>query len=903
MNRYFALVLISACASAPAPAPAPSAPPQAPALAAPAETAPAVRLPSDTRPTAEAIELSIDPAQPRFSGAVDLSIVLDHPRSVIWLHGRGLHVTRVEASPGGNTVITGSWHEQDARGLASITLARPLPAGPAQLHVEFDAAFGTNDAGLAKLVQGGAPYVFTQFEPIDARAAFPCFDEPGFKIPFEVTLVVPDGQQAIANTRELGRRAEGTQQRIHYAPTLPLPSYLLAFAVGPLDVVPVADIPPNAIRKTPLPLRGVATHGNGGHMTFALAHAGELIALLEQYTGIAYPYDKLDLIAVPDKRGAMENAGAVMFEDHLLFVDGPVSLRQRRGYASVVAHELAHQWTGDLVTMAWWDDLWLNEAFATWIAAKVSERWDPSLHLELSELDEVQHAMGADALITARQIRQPIDSTDDIADAFDAITYTKGGAVLAMFEHWVGEDAYQRGLHDYLTKHRFGNATADDFLDAESAAAGKDIKAAFHSFLDQPGVPFVEADVRCSGGPPRLHLKQSRYLPIGSKGDAARTWQLPVCARFGLGKAQHDACTLLTEAEGDLALGNACPDWVQPNANAHGYFRFSLAPADLAKLAQRGLPQLSPRDRIAYANSLRAAYNRGTTSFAELLPAARALIDDPMPLLASQAMSMIEDAHDWTLGTPQQPAVDRDGRALYGPLGKRLGWTPAKAETSDRTELRSAVLGFLAVTVHDPDVRTEARRRGLAYLDHGKGIRRDAVDPNLVGLVLRVAGEDADQALWDRARAMLLATQDPELRRNLLAFLGSNQKPEIAAAVRELAFDPAIPPGEMLTALAQQHSHEGTRSTAWAWVKANFDRLLPRLADGHRQARLLGFGPGPCSADALADFEQFFAPRIEKIENGRRGYAQHVESEQLCIARRNAQEASAGAMFGTKRGK
>lgn len=430
-----ATLVLAACGPSDPPPAAPlvvAAPPAeaSPTAAAVDEAAPRVRLPADTRPTAQALVLTIDPRRDGFSGSVDIAVTLDAPRRVVWLHGKGLHVTRATAIPEGGAELSGAWQQRDESGMASLTLPRPLPAGRATLHLEYDAPFGPKLEGLHKVTQAGTPYAFTQFESIAARGAFPCFDEPGFKIPFDTTLVVPADAQAIANTRE-----------------------------------------------------------------------SEFLVLFDEKTA---------------------------------------PLRQRSAYAGVMAHELAHQWVGDLVTAAWWDDIWLNEAFATWMGHKTVDAWDPKLDAAMDLLRGVQGAIGADALVSARAIRQPIASTNDIENAFDSITYQKGGGVLAMFERWVGPETFQRGVHEYLAQHRFGSATADDFLGAVSRVAGKDVKIPFHTFLDQPGVPFLEAEVRCDGAP-RLHLKQSRYLPLGSTGDAAKTWQIPVCARYQVGQETKEA--------------------------------------------------------------------------------------------------------------------------------------------------------------------------------------------------------------------------------------------------------------------------------------------------------------------------------------------------------------------------
>lgn len=905
----FALLAATmACGSeTPPPAtPLPEAPAPTPPPPAIDDTVPKVRLPGDTRPTAESIELHIDPSQDRFSGSVDIAITLDRPHRTLWLHGKGLHVTRVTAAREGGAELAGAWQERDESGFASITLAEALPAGHAKLHIEYDAPWSPKLEGLHKITASGVPYAFTQFESIAARYAFPCFDEPGFKIPWGTTLVVPSEAQAIANTRETDRKIEGSSVRVHFATTLPLPSYLVAFAVGPLDVVPAPDIPPNAVRARPLPLRGVTARGRGKEIAYALAHTGEIVSLLEQFFGIEYPYDKLDIIAVPDKGGAMENPGAVTFGDGLLLFDEKTAtIYQRRGYAGVMAHELAHQWTGDLVTAAWWDDIWLNEAFATWVGTKITDRWDAKMNANMDLLNGIQGAIGNDALASARAIRQPIESTNDIENAFDSLTYQKGGGVLGMFELWVGPEKFQRGLHDYLTQHRFGNATADDFLTSESTAAGKDVKTPFRTFLDQPGVPFVEAEVKCDGAP-RLHLKQQRYFPMGSTGDANKTWQIPVCARFSVGNETKEACTLLTDKEGDLPLGATCPDWVFPNSDAAGYFRFALAPADLARLRKKGFATLSARERVAYGNSLRAAFNRGALPMKDIIEAADVLASDPHPSVAREPMGMIGQAHEWLYEDPLRASVEAYAGKLFRAEYQKLGWSAGRAkaekvEDPERVELRGSVIGLMAFTARDPIVRAEAKKRGLAFLGYKKDglIHPEAVDPNLVGVALGVVGEDADRALWDTVRAELAKTDDAELRGRLLGVLVAARSPDLTEAVRNLTFDPVLRTTEMTSPIWGQIGQHEKREAAWTWVKENFDKLLATMPQHHATTQLINIGEVFCDEAHAKDVESFFTPeRLAKIDGGPRVLAGTLEGIRLCAAKRQKQEPSARELFG-----
>ncbi len=906
------LLLLAACGPATEIAPPPphpvasTTPPPVASGALPGadDPIPLLRLPSDVRPLDEAIELHVDPKQERFSGIVDITVQLDAPRGVIWLHGKDMKVARATVTPEGGTAIPATWEQRHETGVASLTLASAAPAGKAKLHIEFDAPLANGQKGLYKTKEAGVDYVFTQFEAIGARQAFPCFDEPAFKIPFTATLVVPPDAQAVANTHETARALDAGSLRVSFAPTLPLPSYLVAFAVGPLDIVTVADVPPNGVRTRALPLRGVAAKGRGKEMAYALAHTGEILATLEKYFGIEYPYDKLDILAVPGKRGAMENAGAVTFGESLVLLDPATApVNQRHAYAGVMAHELAHQWTGDLVTMKWWDDTWLNEAFATWIGNKTADLWDPKTRAEMTLLRGVQGAMGADSLVSARAIRQPITSTHDIENAFDSITYQKGGGVLSMFEKWAGVDVWQKGLHGYLEKHRFGSGSADDFLAAENGASGKDVKTAFHTFLDQPGVPLVEVSLQC-GKTSALHMTQSRFLPIGSTGSPDRTWQIPICARFASGKGAKEACTLMTEKTATLDLGaESCPAWVLPNSDAAGYFRFSLASKDLANLRKNGFASLTVREKVAYATSVRTGYSRATTPMKDVFDAVAPLANESDPAVAEEPMGYVGTAREWLFSDPLRAKIETYARELYAPAARKLGWEAKKDEDDETRALRASVLGFLANTARDKAVRAEAKKRGLAYIGFGGdgAIHKEAVDANLAALVLGVVGEDADRATWDAMKVLLSKTVDEVVRGRLLWALSVAKNPELAAAARELVLDPSLHESEIMTPLYGQLSAVETRDAAWQWLKDHYDAVVQRLPRHHSGVALVSSTRPYCDEEHAKDVEAFFTPKIDSIEGGPRTLAGTLEDIRLCAAKRKAQEPSAREFFGKRR--
>src|SRR6056297_2856518 len=468
---------------------------EGPGEPAPVAEMPVGRLGDAVVPQHYELDLVIVPERERFSGRVSIAIDIRKPSELIWLHGNRLDVTEAWLEQG-EVRIDMRYSQVDDTGVARLDLVAVPQAGPAQLHFEYDAPFDQALEGLYKVVEEGRAYAFTQFEATSARLAFPGFDEPAFKTPFEIHVAAPANQVVITSTPEVASRAMGDGLvRRSYAVTPPLPTYLIAFAVGPLDVVEWEPVPANEIRNWPLPLRGVAAAGKGGQLTFALANTARLVHALERYFDYEMPYPKLDIIAVPDfAAGAMENVGAITYREQLLLLDENESVRRKRAYASVHGHELAHQWFGNLVTPKWWDDIWLNESFASWMAAKAAHQAFPDLGFEDRVLGRAIGVMNADALETARQVRQPVETNHDIANAFDGITYAKGGAVLSMFEAWVGEAAFRAGVRLHLK--RFANDIADyeDFLTSLAEGSGRpELVDAFSSFLFRPGVPLALA--------------------------------------------------------------------------------------------------------------------------------------------------------------------------------------------------------------------------------------------------------------------------------------------------------------------------------------------------------------------------------------------------------------------------
>jgi alanyl aminopeptidase len=826
-------------------------------------------------------------------------VQLDRSRREIWLHGRALHVTAASVRAGDAPPLAATWQEQPADGFARLTLPHAIGPGAATIEISYDAPFNDRLVGLYKAPEAGVDYAFTQFEAIDARWAFPCFDEPVFKTPFDVTLTVPAADVAVSNTKiiEETRAADG-KKRVRFATTRPLPTYLVAFAVGPFDVVEHAPLPPNAVRKRPLPFRGLAPRGRGKELHVALDAAAGLLVEEERYFGIEYPYDKLDHIAVPDfAYGAMENAGAITYrEEDLLYTEGTSPFTHRRRMFDTIAHEMAHQWFGDLVTLRWWTDAWLNESFATWMAARTVDAWNPAEKVRMAVQDRANNVMSIDALAAARAIRQPVHKTEDIWNQFDGLTYQKGAAVLAMFERWMGEDKFRRGVSDYLRAHAFGGGSTDDLLRSYSTAAGRDVAPAFTTFIEQPGVPLVEATPQCEGGKPSLALRQSRYLPLGSTAEHSQRWRIPVCVRAGAGTTTHESCTLLEGETTTMPLEGACPEWVMPNAGGAGYYRWSLPAKDLAALAQKW-SQLSDRERLSFADNVRAAMASGALSAADGLRALSPAARDVDPRVAAQPARALMEAMHWLVAEGQRPAVGAYFTTLYKPVLAHLGWTPKKDEDADTRALRAQILDAMALYVRDAAVRKQALARGRALFDVKSGAWHfGAVDADLRETALGVLVQEAGAPAFDALVAALDKTHEASLRGQIIgALFKATDEPLYARALAFMLSD-HIRRGERIMALFDATDLWVNEPRALAWLPAHLDALAAGMPETSASYLPMAFR-GAADAATAETVRAVFAPRIDKIPSIKRIVEQTTESINLHAAYVAKQRPSATSFF------
>ena len=872
------------------------------AATAAVDAVPVGRLPRTVVPSHVALELRIDPAQTRFSGKVRMDVKVAEATRTIWMHGRDLTILRATITPGHGSSQQLTSAVADVSGVLKFSAAKPVPAGDARIEIDYSAPFGELQ-GAYRVKPEGIDYVVTQMEPLGARNTFPGFDEPSFKQPWDITLVIPADQQGVANTRQIREESAGPGwKRLVFATSENLPSYLIAFVVGPWDIVDGPDLAANEVRKYPLKLRGIAAKGQGARMKYALENTGAIVAAEEAYFGIAYPFDKLDLVAAPDFwAGAMENAGLIVYRDSLMFADQSSEVGRRQGYWGTHAHELAHQWFGDLVTMPWWDDLWLNEAFATWFGNKIVGQLQPGFHTDRGLMEGSLGAMGSDSLASTRRVHEPINEFTDIQSAFDGITYQKGGAVLAMFERFVGEDRFRDAIRSYLRQHSRGNATSADLVEAIAQASNDPagVRKSFNSFIDQPGVPIIHVSTKCDGPAPSLLVEQERFLPAGSSAPAQGEWLIPLCLRYGDASGIHEQCGLVGGKKANVVLKTAsCPTWVMPNANGAGYYRFSMSPAEQSKL-EANFDLLNEREQRSFADSISAAYSAGALDSRAFLSAAARLANAPVRQTATAPLGRIAWMIENQARTEREKQALRDyvGK-LYAPRLAKLGMVSTPGETDDDRLLRSSLIGALVNVAKDPALRATLAAKGRAVLglagpapaSPGDGqLHLEAVSTDQRGVALSMAMEQGDATVFDALLKHFAASQDPVLRGQLLGAASDAKQPELAARARALALAPgAVRRNEMRLLLSESSEDPVAQRVARDWLDKNFSVIEAKLSP-NGAGLVYGYTNGMCTAADADSVAPKFKQRMSTIEGGPRALAQAVESVRLCASLKSRQ--------------
>ena len=854
-----------------------------------AEQPPTLRLPDTIAPTSYRVDLHLDPAKNDFAGSVNIEVTLTAPAQTIWLNANRITVQTAALSAQGKSfpaqVLPGG---DDFLGLQ---FGSPIPAGKAEINISYTGVIRHGaSAGVFEMEDGGERYLFTQFESTDARDAFPCFDEPSFKVPWQLTLHVPSADQAVSNTPIISQTAVGLETTYVFNQTKPLPSYLVAFGVGPFEFVAAG-----AAGKRHAPVRIVTPKGKANEAKYAAEVTATILTRLEDYFGVPFPYEKSDQVAIPVTFGfgAMENAGMVTYAQTLILAK-PESdtVNRQRQYASVAAHELAHQWFGDLVTTAWWNDIWLNEAFATWTEQKILAEWKPEWQTRVADVNSKLGAEEEDSLMSARKIRQEIKAKDDISNAFDGITYQKGAAVIGMFESWMGPEDFRKGVHSYVTQYAFKNATAPEFLDSLSSASKKNVTQAFSTFLNQAGVPLVSVALECKQNVPVLHLEQRRYLPLGSKGSDRQIWSIPFCVRYGTGDTGQRECTELTQASTDWTLkAKSCPAWVQANDNAVGYYRVDYQGGLLNALTAGDVQRrLTAAERVDFMGNAQSLASGGKLPMGDALALVETFHADPEWHAVQRAVDVALDARSQLVPESLMPNYRRFLLKNFQARATALGWTPKPGEPDDARLLRPSLLLAVATWGGDQALANQAKELAAQWFtDHS------AIDPNVTGAVLTTAAFYGDKQLSERFVAEFKKSTDRQVRRRILTAMQAFRDPAAIEAGFNEVLSGDIPFIEGSQLLLAGRGQDSTRKLAFEFMQAHFDELAAKRPQGggfDAGARFPAVGSSFCDVESKSQLQSFFEPKIVQFTGGPRAMAQILEGIDLCIATKAAQEPS-----------
>ncbi|MDQ2911665.1 MAG: M1 family metallopeptidase [Chloroflexota bacterium] len=698
---------------------------------------------------------------------------------------------------------------------ATLRFASEIPVGEHSLEISWKGGIRDSLRGLYRSLRGEERYAATQFEAADARRAFPCFDEPEFKARFSLELIHPAGNAAIANMpivsqEELDERSTRTSFR----ETPKISSYLVAFTVGPYEFTPTVTTPSGIPVRVCLP-PGLAEQG-----IYARDAHVRSVEWLQDYTAIPYPYIKVDAIGIPDfEAGAMENPGAITYRTRLLAADERnASIQALKGIFSTAAHELTHMWWGDLVTMRWWTDLWLNESFASFVGEKATAALNPEWRYWRDFVADNTSAFNLDALASTHPISVEAKSAEEASQRFDAISYTKGAAVLRMIEGYLGEETFREGVRIYLRQHAEANASADNFWRALDEASGQDVTAIANAWIKEPGHPLVNTRAQQVDRGLELELTQERYFSDSNAKPTGQVWPVPMVVKYGTAEGIREHRFVLRRARETVLLRGA--QWFFPNSGGRGFYRFRFASALEGDLLDQGVAQLSAEERLALLDDLWALVRHGKATLATFLRRVETLRgEQDRAVLAS-----IADALTWLANYAVRDATERPFARLvedlFRPILDTTGWRPADGEDSDLREKRTRAIGMLGLHARADDVRAEAQRLVRAHLDD-----EERLHPDVAGTVVAVAATIGDARLWDRYVARMQqaqatdAQEETRFRQGLVFF----EDAALARRTAEAIFSPLIRVQDRGIMLIPMLQYRRTRPIAWSVLKKHWD--------------------------------------------------------------------------------
>jgi aminopeptidase N len=827
----------------------------------------AQRLPSTARPQHYSLTLSPDLKAATFTGSELIDVTLADPTSSITLNAHDLtfQTVKIQAA-GSDQTATVSLDKEKQQ--ATFTVPVKLPAGKARISIHYTGILNGDLRGFYLSKTARRNYAVTQFESTDARRAFPSFDEPAFKATFDISLIVDKGDTAISNgpivSDTSGPGAD--KHTLKFLTTPKMSTYLVAFLVG--------DFQCSSGEQDGVAIRTCATPDKVALTTYGVDVAKYVLHYYNTYFGIPYPLKKLDLIGLPDfEAGAMENFGAITYRETALLIDPKTaSINSKMGVASVIAHEMAHQWFGDLVTMQWWDNIWLNEGFATWMENKPVEAMHPEWNIDQQVASGMDGTLNLDAQPTTRAIRARAETPTEIEQMFDGISYGKASDVLLSVENYVGPETFRQGVHNYLMAHLYGNATAEDFWIAQTTTSHKPIDKIMGSLIAQAGVPLLTFGQPSNG---KVTVSQKRFYLSPSVQPGSEKWTLPVCFKTGTEKQD---CQLLTPDTTSLTVPNAPLFFA--NAAGKGYYRTAYEPADYAKLASQVESSLSPTERISLIGDEWAQVRANKATVGDYLDLVAAVKEDPNAEVVSSTLGGLGAVNARIASTPQEKdALDAWFRQTFAPEYTKLG-PPADGDSPDKKQLRALLFAALG-DAKDPQILAQARELSAKYMAD-----QNSVDPNLAQTALQITARNGDTALFDQLQTISQTSTNPEIQIGALRLLAMFENPELAERALEYAVSDKVRNQDAAIQLAISLDNEKNRNLAWHFIQTHWDEVKKEFTP-EMGTILVGATSAFCSASERDDVSQFFAAHhVPDADQALKHAIEHING---CIELRDLQ--------------
>jgi aminopeptidase N len=852
----------------------------------------AQRLPENAVPDSYDLKFEPDLGSATFSGDETIHVHLQKATTSIVLNSAEIEFK--EAWVGTADFKQAAAVSKDEKNeTATLTIPSAVPAGPAEIHIRFTGILNDKLRGFYLSQTARRRYAVTQFEATDARRAFPSFDEPAYKAVFRVTLVVDKADTAISNGKIVSDTPGpgGGKHTLQFSDSPKMSSYLVAMMVGDFACITGA--------ADGIPIRVCAVPEKKDLLSYALLSAENILKFYDTYYQIKYPYQKLDIIAFPDfSAGAMENVAAITYRETLLTInDKNASVDAHQAVVGVLAHEMAHMWFGDLVTMKWWDDIWLNEGFATWMSFKPIKAWKPEWHEERGEIRETGASLSTDSIATVRAIRAKVETPAEIETLFDDIAYGKAASVLRMVEAYVGPDVFQKGANAYLEKHAYGNATAEDFWNQMAATSEKPVDRIMATFTEQSGAPLITVKSACSesssgGGGfmkkkktkslTQVTLSQERYFADSAKlgSGSQEIWQIPVSLRPD--GAKDVTYVLLVQRQQTFEVPG-CSPWVYANAGGRGYYRSDYDPPVLAKMSAELETSFSPEERIHFLGDEWAMVRVGRMNIGDYLDTLEKIKGERSRDVVRVMTGRFGEIHDIVASPADRAAFEKWVRNFLGPMAAELGENPTAGESDDRRGLRSDVFETLALNGRDPQLLAKSRVLVEQYM-------RDpnSIDAALAGNALTVSALDGNADLYNRYLEHMKTANTPEEYYNYFRALMHFPSAELAKRTFELALSPDVKNQDLYRIGALLGNVE-VQAAAWELFKSNYPAIAQKsdasLSGGF--AELAGYF---CDEKLRDDSQDFFAS--QNLPGSERVLQNAKDSVNACIGLRSLQQAN-----------